>query len=659
MFCPHCGNSLPDGARFCINCGSQVKPDAPAAVEQQVPPPQQAWQPQPQQTWDPQPQQNWQPQQPQQSWDPQPQQPQQSWDPQPQQTWQTPQQSWQPQPQQSWQSQQQARQEPYAAPSVQPVPVTPKSKKKLTAILISAGAILVVAALILAFFTPLSNFFRRTVSSPESYYQYVEKRSSSKLSDDAGDYYEAFVPAQETLSGRSLDAELTLTLGDGLKQLLADSAQMDLDWFKDASVHVTSALGEDLGSANVDLSINGKQIINADGILDLEKLELLCRIPMFSSEYFRAPLEDVGYMMPADLDELLESEEFNQYQKILDAMPKDDQVRKLIERYSGLITKQIETVEKGEQTIEVQGVSQKCTKLTATIDNETMLKIVKAVGEELLEDKDVEKIVVNMASALGEMSGEEDADYGKEVYEEMLEKIRELLDEAENSEEEIDNVESVVFVDNSGKVIGRVLQLQDNVLEYLRPEDGEKFGLRLNVISDYASFTLTGDGLDRSGKIFGNFVLEYEGEELATIEIEDFDKDGLKDGELKGAFTVTPSASLLQSGSVDIPIPDLALRIEADCEEDKADLTISVLQKDNVYLTLAAKIRLGHDDPSVKTAPQALDMEEWSSSIDSENAMQELYDAFENAGVPEDVLNSAGTMLTGGYTDDDYDYDWE
>ena len=35
MFCPQCGNQLPDGSAFCSNCGSQLTQQTP--VEQPIP----------------------------------------------------------------------------------------------------------------------------------------------------------------------------------------------------------------------------------------------------------------------------------------------------------------------------------------------------------------------------------------------------------------------------------------------------------------------------------------------------------------------------------------------------------------------------------------------------------------------------------------------
>ena len=36
MFCPKCGNSMPDGASFCSKCGTQIKQSSVAGIGQEV-----------------------------------------------------------------------------------------------------------------------------------------------------------------------------------------------------------------------------------------------------------------------------------------------------------------------------------------------------------------------------------------------------------------------------------------------------------------------------------------------------------------------------------------------------------------------------------------------------------------------------------------------
>lgn len=678
MFCPHCGSSLKDGARFCTSCGQPVS--APTAADQPVPPvqPQQAA---PQQTWQAPSQPQAAPAQTQQTWNSQQQgwNQQQSWSqPQPQQAWNQQQPSWDQPQQQTWNQPQQQAWNQQQSWSQQPVaPVKAKSKgKKLAAIFIPIGAVAVIAALIAVFWTPISNFFRRNVSSPESYYQYVEKRASDRVASDVGDYYEVLVPEEEDVTDRSFDAELGVTVGDAARELLSENADYDMGWFKDAKVHVSGAVGEKLADANVELVLNGTQVITADGIVDFDASELFARIPLFSDEYLRMPLEELKNSLPFDptdmdlgnldlgelgdmlgLDLDMDLEQSISLQQLAGAMPKDEDVRKLIEKYYNIVSEQIENVEKGEQTISAEGVEQTCMTLTATIDEATMRKIVTEVFNELKKDADVKDIILNLGEKLGEMSGEDDpkafAEEGYQEFLNMLDDTLENMDESPgtNSTEEITHV---VFLDDAGETAGRVITMGDTVIEYLHPKDGEKFGLRLNVISTQANFTVIGSGTDRSGVITGSFVVETDDGELGTLEVENFDKDALKkNGELKGIFTFYPSARLMQRGDLPVSIPNLGVRIESDCTKDNFDLAISVLQNKDVYVSLAMKLKLGHEAPKSKVPGNALEAEEWGRRVDSEQAMQALSKALEKAGAPADLLSSltgmAGSVMNGGY----------
>ncbi len=77
MFCPECGNNLPDGSAFCSNCGKQLmeQPQYEQPVYQPQPEPQ--YQPQPEPQYQPQPEPQYQPQpvyqpQPESQYQPQP-----------------------------------------------------------------------------------------------------------------------------------------------------------------------------------------------------------------------------------------------------------------------------------------------------------------------------------------------------------------------------------------------------------------------------------------------------------------------------------------------------------------------------------------------------------------------------------------------------------
>ena len=672
MFCPHCGSSLKDGARFCTSCGQPVS--APTAADQPVPPvqpqqaaPQQTWnQPQaaPRQTWQPQPQQTWNTQQQgwsqQQTWNQQ----QPSWDQPQQQTWNQPQ-------QQTWNQQQSWSQQPVP-------PVKAKSKgKKLAAIFIPIGAVAVIAALVAVFWTPISNFFRRNVSSPESYYQYVEKRASDRVASDVGDYYDILVPEEADVTDRSFDAELGVTLGDALRELQNEDTEFDLSWFKDARVHVSGAVGEQLANTDVELFLNGTEVITANGIMDFDASDLFTRIPLFSDDYFRIPLEEfkdrlpfdptdidlgnlnlgeLGDMLNLDLDDL-ELEQSLSLQQLASALPSDAEVSKLIEKYYNLASAQIENVEKGEQTISAEGVEQTCMTLTATIDEETMKKIVTEVFNELKKDADVKNIILNLGEKLGEMSGEDDPKaFAEEGYQEFLNMIDDTLENMDESagSGSMEEITHVVFLDDAGDTAGRVITMGDTVIEYLHPKDGEKFGLRLNVVSSQADFTVTGGGTDRGGVITGKFSVTNEGSEIGTLEVENFDKDALKkNGDLKGTFTLYPSAELLQRGSMQFPIPNLGVRVEADCTRDNYDLKLTVLQNQDVYLAFSLKLALGHESPKTKAPANAMDLDEWTRQTDSEQAMQALQKALEKAGAPADLLGSmvgiASSAMNGGY----------
>ena len=141
MFCPNCGASLPENAKFCTGCGTPIQQAAPA------PQPQPQMQPQQPQYQQPQQPQYQQPQQPQYQ---QPQQPQHQQPQQPQ--YQQPQQPQYQQPQQGYYDPAAVPAGYAAVPMQNTVPGAKGVNKKIIIITVAALAVISLAVFLILFF---------------------------------------------------------------------------------------------------------------------------------------------------------------------------------------------------------------------------------------------------------------------------------------------------------------------------------------------------------------------------------------------------------------------------------------------------------------------------------------------------------------------------
>lgn len=684
-------------------------PAAPAAAQgnawpQQPAQPQQPVQPQqPAQPVQPaQPQGQWQ----QQAWPQQPQQPvqpqQQTW--QPAQTPQGVQQSWQQNPQQwqqiqqQWQQQQARQQQPPVPPRQQPARVgayaAPKKKGKGGLI---AGIIALVLVLVIGvggFVWP--GFFKKDAGGssggigslvgggssgggakiaksvvngpPEEYYQAVETNSADQLTAHIASVYDNFFLSNATSEDISASGKLSIEPGDKLRELLLDAIgeQLeqinpgdDLKWLKSISIdqYEISRKG-DLMGMNVAVKLNDKEIIHLTGTLQ-EGGDLVISVPELSGKNMTVPMDEVdlgslnlsSLAGGAGLGSVLESispEAAEKLDPISKALPDAKTVEKLLNKYLKEAVDLVEKVDKSEGTLTVDGVGADYTVLKSTIDADTAVKIVQKLGPELKEDKDIRKIIVDVAAAAGED--------GEAKYKEFTDKLDAYINDPEKVKESFANdVVVTVYLDKDSAVHGRIVENGDKKLEVLMPEKDGAFGLQLRYSEGGAEkFQLQGSGKRSGDKLTGDLDLVYEGEYFGVVGLDGFDIEKAKDGCFVGAMNIKPSASVwskltdkLEEDGDELPesirsiLDTLVFRVELNTAKDKADVKLTVTNGTDPFFTVSAS---STKSSAKKITPlTGVESSEWAQDITLDQ-LEKVVASLEKAGVPQaytDMLDQA------------------
>ena len=147
-YCSQCGTPIPDGTKFCRECGQKVAPDPVQPVYE--PPVQQSYEP-PQQTYEPPVQQSYEA--PQQTYEPPMQQsyepPQQTYEPPVQQSYEPPQQTYAPPAQPSYEPSTQSGGGSYVPPAAPKAPKAPKEKKPINKKIFLFAGIAVIAVVLI------------------------------------------------------------------------------------------------------------------------------------------------------------------------------------------------------------------------------------------------------------------------------------------------------------------------------------------------------------------------------------------------------------------------------------------------------------------------------------------------------------------------------
>lgn len=537
--------------------------------------------------------------------------------------------------------------------------------KKTAPLMAAAAAAVVLVIVVIANGARLGNSIHKTFSSPEKYYQYVEKKAAKELSASAGDMYAAYLDALSYYD-KSVNTEVSIELGkDGQEMLeLAGLMGVDLSWLKSISVKGNWAAKSGVTSFDAAIAVNKDDILSGGLIVDTEKEGLYVQIPELTKTYLGIDLGDFMDSYEWEmLDETMESGKV-----LADALPSQSDVQKMSKKYIDIALGCIDNVSKKTEKETVEGVTQKFTTLKVTIDDDTLQDIMKAVLKEMKKDKDIKKIIRDVAKAVDED--------GDDVYEEFQESIDDILDDIKDYDlGDVKELVMTIYVDGKGNISGRSFELKSSTgrksdsatVKMLMTEKGSKFGYELSISGfGSESVKLTGSGKKSGGKISGDFKLKYNGASLVNIAAKKFDLDKAKKGQLDGAFEISVSSkigSLIGSVPAVSVIEDVKLLLTFGASKNTSTVSLGVEYDGNDLGKAAVSVKTDKGSkasiPSGKNVVMVEDLddlEDWLETIDWKKVISGL----KKTDLPSEVLDLledvADILEDGDLSDLDYLY---
>lgn len=410
--------------------------------------------------------------------------------------------------------------------------------KLLLCIGIPVAVVGAAAVLCLTVFKP---WFIETFGSDKDYFKCIEtKESVEPVGQFVSETYGVLLGA----SGRESDGahlSATVTIDEGAKSLISmASSEVDLSWFNSVDITADVAVKDSKLVLAVTAGLNSNKLLSANAILDYKDRVLYVTVPELSSEAMRI-----------DMDWLLSEIDIDGADDILGiidllqgALPDEDTVEKLVNRYFDLVLDSIDNVKKSKATVTASGVSEKLKVLSVEVSQKDVLTTGKKLLEAVRDDKDIKKIIENI-QPVAEKAGYQ----GQGLYNELIEEIDESLDDLNEELEDAESEPIARLVDyvSGSKIVGRALYAVDSgdeeerVLYYLLTENGGKFGFEADIDGYYSA---EGSGKKSGDKLTGDFTV-YEGyeeddrEAVLDINVKDFDcSDALDDG-IYGTLTIS------------------------------------------------------------------------------------------------------------------------
>lgn len=550
---------------------------------------------------------------------------------------------------------------PVAEPQFQPdfaqfedvVPAVPaKKSKKFLGWLIPAIAVVVAAAVVAALLLgPLKGWRLKAFGNAADYRDYVQQNTTETAT---GEISAAYGELLSVLSGEyeetgAAELSVKLNVGPNAVSMLEDLAKAELgeeismDWARDIELSLSANAKDQLQQIGAKLNIGGEEIAVADAILDMDQGMLFLAVLNLSDEYLALDVSE--YLNDEETAAMME---YLQDPELIAALPSEEVVGELLNKYVNIVLSSFDNVDKSTETVEVGDLEQKLTVLETKIDGDDLVKAAEAVLEELANDKQVEKVI---RRAVDYLEGQEDLGFdmdADDVCEEFYEAIEDALDALGEVDGDDLGVDIVLtqYVNGAHEAVGYALEVADEqVLYFVEIKDGDKLAFELNVPG---SLEVIGEGTEKKGVVNADYVVytemptwdedynvTYEKTEVLTISLVDFKAE---DKSVNGKIRLAPSSAMLEEMGLSatatsaIDLAKIQLELGFATGEKSGTIEFNVLTGEDllvgVSLTAAEKKASDIELPEEAYGEDAA--EEWLEGLDTEK----ILDALDKAGLP-------------------------
>lgn len=517
-----------------------------------------------------------------------------------------------------------------------------KKMNRTSVIVISVIAITLI--LLFANGAAINNFVHKTFGSPKSYYQFVEKKSAKEIASFSGELYDAWLNTLN-IHDKSINGELSVELGEDGQEIieLAGLAGLDLSWIQSVNLSLNSSVKNNVSQIGMSADINKDQILSGNLIMDMKNESIYFQIPELTKTYLGVELNEVlsDYDQTV-VDEILEMQASNKKQ--LEKLPGEAKIEKLVNKYLFIALDCVDDVTKKKKTIKAEGIQQKCTELTITIDSDTMNDIAEAVLSEIEDDKELEKIITDVVEA---SDSDLDAD---EIYDSFIDEVESILNNLQYYADYDLGFVMKVYVDGKGKIKGRSFELEDNsneAISFMMPEKGKKFGYEMSADVDGVSVKIVGSGKHSGDIINGDFEVKINGASILEIKAKKLNIEELKLGRLNGKFEANCSskianlADLAYTGYSLSAIEDLKVTLESNTTDNSCKYKLGVIYDDqnigDVAISLVTKDGNKASVPSARNTVMVEDpddLEEWVENIVWDKVIAKL----EKTDLPRELI---------------------
>ena len=544
---------------------------------------------------------------------------------------------------------------------VVPAPKKKKSKKGLWIGFGVASVILAALATVVALnFSTVKNFVKKTVSSDEEYFKYVHEEKAEDLAANisqaiSGITDMAKTPEDVMAKLTSAGADLTFKVNKPVFDLIADVAAKNgakLDWISNASA-VTGVVIDDESKMKFDIGVNlnDTELITANAIMDIQGGKIYFAIPDLNEEYVYIDMNSIyaqsqpaqkpsgnvsllstsatPTMMTVNPYATLNGIDIEVYTKHL---PEQKELEALLTKYINLILSCVENVASGNDTLEIGGLTCKCSKYTVDVDDELVQKIFKAVLTELRDDATVKQYVIGTANELGED--------GEDVYDEFRDGIKDALSNLD--ELTVDDFEYSIWVDASGNTVAFTVEIDSFIFEYKSFEKGAKFATEISMGEKDEMIGFVNEGTKENGKVNSETLFKMNDTTYVKVETS---RNESENGDFIGTLTISLGQGFkdmmkVSGNEILNKFADATIVIECNASGNNADAKLALVLNSEEWCSIETGLGVS-DAGKIEIPANCIDgskeatMENWAKKLDFEKLLGKL----ESANVPSELVS--------------------
>lgn len=421
---------------------------------------------------------------------------------------------------------------------------------------------------------------RRYMMSSEEYYKYVEQQAVKNAAEPIFTRYEQFRKELHELPETQTDYEVQLTLGDELQRFFRRLNIEEFSKTESIGIAVSASVTNRAMTQSLlaNLILDGESIVSGDLLFDYDKETMSFGIPELSDNYLFGSLEDaIGDSDAESTKKLLQI-----LPEIYKQLPDRKVAEKFLERYTELLLAKIDGVKERAGSLEIEGITQKCTEFSYSLDVRQIRDTAVLVLEELVKDKEFEEYYIGVVSELEEVEAFFlDAEEGYDSFVETLEeKIAEI--ESLDDDDEFEHIKVNVWVDNYGKVIARKYKMKGEFqLFYGVTKDKDSFGFKADFSTDDPIFKMEGTGKTKDKEASGTFTLDLIDERVAVADFKNVSLEDFYKGNYRGKVILTPDGEMTDyieewndEGYFELDDPKLIFSAEFTEEESLFEITL-------------------------------------------------------------------------------------